>query len=225
MRGIGHSVAKPCTAVHRPEDGCGRDGARRRALAARSAFASGPAAARFRPRAHPNALFTAARATRRLFVAAPQVSPIPRASALRPLLSYALLVGFPLAALLAILRAGSRLQAPPSVGGTWRSEARQDTLLLEVEQSGVHLVVRADTFRFTGVLRGDSILAAAKTRPPADADAPCGPRRGMGLRARVDRAAEPDRMRGTLLVPGDPHCRPAGFTAVREPAGRGRGRR
>lgn len=157
----------------------------------------------------------------------PYVNPTPRVSALRSLLFYALLVGLPLAALLAILRAGSRLQAPPSVGGTWRSEARPDTLLLRVEQSGVHLVVQADVFRFTGVLRGDSILAAAKVRPvpPAEADVLCHPWRGMVFRAQVDRAAEPDRMTGTLLVPGDPHCRPVHLTAIRQPAGRGRGRR
>ncbi|HEX8695920.1 MAG TPA: hypothetical protein VF746_26120 [Longimicrobium sp.] len=153
------------------------------------------------------------------------VSPIPRASALRALLFYALLVGLPLAALLAILRAGRGLQAPPSVGGTWRSERRPEPLLLEVEQSGVHLVVQAGVLRFTGVLQGDSILAVEKTGPVPPADSPCDPGRGMVFRARVDRAAEPDRMTGTILIPGDPRCRPTHVAAVRQPAGRGRGRR
>lgn len=138
---------------------------------------------------------------------------------MRSLLLYLALVGLPLAGLFGILRAGSRLEAPPAVGGAWRVEAPASPAdsVLEVSQSGVHAVVRHGGVRMRGEVRGDSLFAAAGHTwhtPPA---AVCGPAFGRELRARVDRAAEPDRMEGTVIVPGKPECPAAMISAVHVP--------
>jgi len=146
---------------------------------------------------------------------------------MKSLLIYLALVGLPLAGLAGILRAGSRLHAPPAVGGAWRVEAPASPAdsLLEVSQSGEHAVVRFGGARMLGEVRGDSLIARAEpawhTPPPVF----CGPAFGRELRARIDRAAEPDRIEGTLAVPNHPNCPPAPISAVRLPKpARGGGR-
>jgi hypothetical protein len=152
---------------------------------------------------------------------------------MKSLLIYLVLVGGPLAGLFGILRAGSRLQAPPSVGGAWRMEAPPFAAgpddaytVAEISQSGVHVEVRIDGSLFDGTVRGDSLVATTKARAERRGEPVglCGPARGITLRARLDRAAEPDRMTAVFSFPEGTGCAPSAVQAVRMPApGRGGG--
>lgn len=141
--------------------------------------------------------------------------------AVKSIAVYLLLVAVPLAALAAILRAGGRLRAPAHVAGEWRVEAAGLPLdsaasaafrTLAIAQSGIHLSVALAGRELRGSLRGDSLAAASRTTswitPPACFHD------GLELRARVDTAARPARMSGTLGVPGDA-CADLPFTAER----------
>jgi hypothetical protein len=146
---------------------------------------------------------------------------------MKSLLIYLLLVGGPLAGLFGILHAGSRLEAPPSIGGAWRMEAppfaagpEEGETTIEISQSGEHVELRIDGALFDGKVRGDSIVAATKARAerrgePVDL---CGPLRGITMRARLDRAAEPDRMTAVFSLPASTGCTPSTVQAVRMPA-------
>lgn len=171
------------------------------------------------------------------------MNPIPRGSTLRSLLLYALLVGIPLAALLAILRAGRGLDAPSAVGGWWEvtvdaASAPHPACVpwvrelaehgIAVTQSGEHLSItlRQDRERrLNGRLKRDSIKADFRPRlrltPPITR---CDPAVGLRLSAAVDADARPAVMRGWLRYSSCPECAPLAFTAVRRPVGRGRGR-
>ena len=133
---------------------------------------------------------------------------------MKSLLLYLVLVGLPLAGLFGILRLGSRLEAPPAIGGAWAVTAAPGAALpdsLHLSQSGVHLSVTAGGAKLSGRLEGGALSAAA----PAGAG-PC----AASLRARVEASA--GRMAGTLSLP--PRCQPAAFGAVRRPpAKRGEG--
>ena len=155
---------------------------------------------------------------------------------LKSLLLYAVLVGVPFVGLLAILRAGSRLHAPPYVGGAWTvapgaaphpacaaplEELRRAGM--QVSQSGVHLdvAVRLEREeRLPGRLE-DGAVRAARTRvspvsvPPRSV---CDPAEALRLDARLEAAG---RMAGTLTLGRTA----VPFTAERAPvpARRGRG--
>jgi len=140
--------------------------------------------------------------------------------ALKSLAVYLLLVGIPLAALAAILRAGGRLHAPPPVAGEWRVDVpgfpvdgaggEAPPRALTVSQSGAHLSVAFAGRELRGTLEGDSLAVAShevRFTPPR-----CF-RGDLEVRARVDTAARPERMSGTVGVPGA--CADLPFTAVR----------
>ena len=140
------------------------------------------------------------------------------------LAAYALLVAVPLAALAAILRAGSRLRAPVEVAGEWRmqvpgfpadpGDAAPRTL--SIAQSGTHLSVTFDRSELRGTLTGDSLEAGrGETWTPVAA---CY-RGGLVIRARIDTAARPSRMAGTVGML-KPRCPDLPFTAVRVEPGR-----
>jgi len=149
--------------------------------------------------------------------------------ALKSLAAYLLLVGIPLAALAAILRAGGRLQAPPSIAGEWRvdvpgfpvdsADDQAPPRVLAVSQSGTHLSVAFAGREMRGALEGDSLAVASHEvwyTPPR-----CF-RGDLEVRARVDTAARPPRMAGTVGVPGA--CPDLPFTAVRRVRGARGGR-
>jgi hypothetical protein len=138
--------------------------------------------------------------------------------------TYALLVAVPLAALAAILRAGSRLRAPLEVAGEWRVDvpgfpagsAADGPPRLVISQSGTHLSVTFDRSGLRGVLDGDSLTAERReTWTPVAA---CY-RGALVLRARVDTAARPLRMAGTVGMPRR-RCPDLRFAAVRLERGR-----
>jgi hypothetical protein len=88
---------------------------------------------------------------------------------IRSVLLYLLLVGFPVAGMSAVLRAGRDLKPPASFGGSWRVEAwpdsvcplsQPDTLQLVIEQSGPGLSIKTRRGpRFTGQVSGASFAA------------------------------------------------------------------
>lgn len=154
----------------------------------------------------------------------------------RALLTYAVLVGIPVAGLLVILRVGQALEAPPSIGGDWQVEASLPAVLpspcaalvrpatqsaLTVSQSGVYLSLTyrgGATAGMDGTLRGDSLFTgAAPVSRVAPRTARCEPGDGIALRARVERSAGSARMTGVISLPGCPECGEVPFTATRLP--------
>lgn len=137
------------------------------------------------------------------------------------LAAYALLVAVPLAALAAILHAGSRLRAPIEVAGEWRLDAPgypADARLV-IAQSGVHLSITFLGDELRGRLAGDSVRAERGERRVRGRPVDVCYFGALLLRARVDTAARPLRIAGTVETP-DPHCPPLSFTAVRAERGR-----
>jgi hypothetical protein len=145
-------------------------------------------------------------------------------SALKSVAAYLLLVGIPLASLAAILHAGSRLQAPPALGGEWRlTESAGLTVpgappaTLRIAQSGTHLSVVLAGREMRGTLRGDSIFATT-TSLGGSSTGRCSSDGPATLRARVAASQPEVRMVGEVAAAG---CVPLAFSAVR-PARRGR---
>jgi hypothetical protein len=139
--------------------------------------------------------------------------------AAKSLAAYVLLVGVPLAGLVAILRAGGRLHAPPSIAGEWRVQGGPfaidpDSRVLTVVQSGDHVEVELGTLSLRGRFTGDSL--DAERRGMNDGSfGPCPPH--VRLRARVDTAARPRRLVG--LIGGQaPGCPQLAIDAVHTPS-------
>jgi hypothetical protein len=142
--------------------------------------------------------------------------------AMRSLAVYLALVGIPLLGLAAILRAGARLHAPPSIAGEWRVlggpfAIDPATRVLTISQSGEHVDVALGTLSLRGRFTGDSL--DAERRGMNDGSfGPCPPH--LRLRARIDTAARPRRLVG--VVGGQAAgCPRLGIDAVRAapPAG------
>jgi hypothetical protein len=124
---------------------------------------------------------------------------------MRAFLQYSALVGIFLLGVLGILRLGSRLQAPASVGGHWTlhltfpnqpdavcapSWLGTGSTELVISQSGPELTLTWNSLSpitFKGELSGVTIHAASKDAP------------GWRLVAEVDRQADPDVLKGTLV--------------------------
>jgi hypothetical protein len=140
---------------------------------------------------------------------------------MKSLLLYLAIVGIPLAGLFGILHAGSRLEVPPSIGGSWRLDAPSPPGEIVISQSGVHLAVEMDGVRMRGEIRGDSLVAL--TPPTENTSRACGPDLGRELRAIVDRSADPHRLAGTVGTPGGADCPRTAISAVRVPAETRRG--
>lgn len=147
-----------------------------------------------------------------------------RLSAVRTLALYAGLVGIPILGLVAVLHAGQRLQAPPSVGGAWRVESVDGGAgecgplargaVLAVSQSGVYVTLaiggEGDIVSIATRLDGDSLTGTVP------ATAACPRLDGARLVATVDRTSAPHRMAGRV-VPADGRGAAVGFTATRLP--------
>ncbi|HEX6746594.1 MAG TPA: hypothetical protein VF092_04805 [Longimicrobium sp.] len=143
---------------------------------------------------------------------------------MKPLLAYAALVGLPLAGLAAVLRAGSGLQAPPSISGEWRIElptASAEPPRFTISQSGTHVQLEMFGREYRGALRGGALVARSGARV-AGRDA-CWDADDVRLRARVGGGAVPRRLEFAVEVPRVAGCG-RGFVAVRAEPPRG-GRR
>jgi hypothetical protein len=142
--------------------------------------------------------------------------------AAKSLAAYVLLVGVPLAGLVAILRAGGRLHAPPPIAGEWRVQGGPlgidpTTRVVTIVQSGEHVDVAFGSLSLRGRFTGDSL--DAERRGMNDGSyGPCPPH--VRLRARVDTAARPRRLVG--VVGGQaPGCPQLAIDAVHTPSAAG----
>jgi hypothetical protein len=127
---------------------------------------------------------------------------------MKKLLLYLGMISVPLLGLLGILKLGSRLQAPASVGGQWTLESPSgpacdsfqaflQSETIHIAQSGPHLVITLvdkDHTQLRGELDGETVRAAIH-RPAA--------LQAVQLTARVDRSADPDRFQGQVT---DANC-------------------
>jgi hypothetical protein len=147
---------------------------------------------------------------------------------MKAVFQYLLFVGISVLGVLGVLRIGSNLQAPVSVGDAWgitlnpsttsasncffpSSEAVQLGLL--VVQSGPSLTLQFSDEHHTtlkGEIQGTTIMAATPNSNSSPAD--------LRLTAEVDRSVEPDQMQGMLEGAGCPA--PLPFQAVRLPSTR-----
>lgn len=132
-----------------------------------------------------------------------------------PLL-YLLLVGLPLAGLMAVLRLGTAIEAPPAVGGPWKvvegGRCSVPDSLFGVDQSGrfVHVVLpgRPD---IPARLTGPALAADGGAR--TDVSPGCASS-AVRIRLRADgRVAR--RLVGTVGIPGCAACPETRFEAVR----------
>lgn len=79
---------------------------------------------------------------------------------MKSLALYLLVVGLPLAGLVAVLRAGDHLGAPRSVGGRWKLDADvAGARALAIVQSGPRLEVTLGAAAGSGTLEGDALRA------------------------------------------------------------------
>jgi hypothetical protein len=144
---------------------------------------------------------------------------------MKAVLQYILFVGIPVFGVLGVLRIGSNLQAPVSVGGAWMitldSQASSTVsclfpsfetgqLGLIILQSGPSLTIQfsdGDQITLEGEIQGTTILAATPDSSSYPVD--------LSLTAEVDRSVEPDQMQGMIDRAGCPA--PLPFQAVRMP--------
>ena len=125
-------------------------------------------------------------------------------------LLYVLLVGLPVAGLLAVLQIGGLAEAPPAVGGSWRvtrgAACDRSAERLEIVQSGQFVSVSA---------LGDADVSARLSGDMLQTDlGPTGCDGSVRLEARVGQEVA-EQMSGSLGVPGCTACPVAAFTAVR----------
>ncbi len=129
------------------------------------------------------------------------------------------MVGAPIAGVLGVLHAGRDLRAPHAIGGEWRIGAGPlagSTFV--VQQSGEHLSLVLPVkggIHLRGKSRGDTLELRNRGMAITHTGM-CDPVRGTTLRAVVDLAAAPGRMRGAAVVGGE-HCPPISFDASRAP--------
>ena len=142
-------------------------------------------------------------------------------------LGYVLLVGVPLLFLVATLRAGGSLAAPPSVGGEWLIEtaSSENTCLaplvssrqpaLTVYQSGTELSIVANDARrvtFTGELKDRNITGTALYKDDA---ARCGREMLIHLNATLVGRPGKGALQGQFLVNDCDSCPPVSFRATK----------
>jgi hypothetical protein len=158
------------------------------------------------------------------------------------LLTYLLLVGFPLLVLLAILRAGERLTPPQSVGGAWRFDADFSALasgacrdllssvrqpFLNISQSGPSLTLTLNNPEHTtlaGTLQDSRVDVAAAPADRSGDSGNCLDRHEIQLQADVAKEAGRRVLIGTLSVPGCANCAPVPFRAERPNSSQSEGR-
>jgi hypothetical protein len=147
--------------------------------------------------------------------------------------TYVLLVGLPLAGLVAVLRVGRPPAAPVSVGGVWKFEADAARLsalpcaaslpftpggLVAVSQSGKSLTLRPEGAAKTaasGSIEGDRVTASVRAADSAVVS--CGGGRGLLLLTGVVGGDAGSRtLTGALSVADCDSCEAVEFRAARQ---------
>jgi hypothetical protein len=157
------------------------------------------------------------------------------------LVTYALLVGFPLLGLLAILRAGESLTPPQSLGGAWKLEADFGALagaacrellssvkqpFFNVSQSGPSLTLTLNNSQSTtlpGMLRNSHVVAGSPGADPPGSAACLDPH-AIQVQAEVAKEAGRRFLVGTLGIAGCATCTPIPFRAERQNSSPSEGR-
>jgi len=130
--------------------------------------------------------------------------------------AYIALVGVPALALVAVLRVGAGLEAPPPIGGEWVVNASRDRAecmgfeqgsALTIEQSGMHVRVHAGTSYGDGRMEGGRTRVAL--RAPGGACA--------GHRLETELVPEAALITWNVRAPSCSACGPVHFT-IRRPA-------
>jgi hypothetical protein len=147
---------------------------------------------------------------------------------------YACLVGIPLLALLAILRAGQHLTAPAAVGGAWNVTADLGVLegkscgdsllrakqpLLTISQSGAGLAATVNivpSATLPGTVRGNSV-SIGSDQPPATAKG-CGSPAVIHIAATVTGRGPSRALDGLVWFAGCADCDKIPFRAIPQPA-------
>lgn len=150
----------------------------------------------------------------------------------RLVVAYVLLVGLPLVLLLTILRAGSHLTAPISVGGAWTVTAdlapiagtRCKELLenirqpfINVSQSGTRLIFNLNDKAGTtipGAIQDASVTMAQDSALSSAGG--CSDPQTIYLKAKVENQGPDRTMTGILGFRGCDACAPVSFRAVRK---------
>jgi hypothetical protein len=150
----------------------------------------------------------------------------------RLVVAYVLLVGLPLILLLSILRTGSHLKAPLSVGGAWTvtadltpiADTRCKELLenirqpfINVSQSGTKLIFNLNDRAGTAI--PGEIQDATLTMAQDNAlsfTAGCKDPQSIYLKAKVENQGPERTMTGILGFNGCATCAPVSFRAVRK---------
>ena len=150
---------------------------------------------------------------------------------MKSIVVYLLFVGIPILMVIGVLQLGSNLKPPISVGGVWNVEVpaqtanlcgitafHSDQPALTISQSGSNLQLTFNDEAKTslpGVLEdtngtsGDRSLATITARVSNSQE--------LTLRATVDRASTPNRLRAELSAAGCPSGAVVSFTATRQP--------
>ena len=160
---------------------------------------------------------------------------------MRSVLLYLFLVGVPVLAVSAVLRAGQRLRAPLFVEGTWRVERGSSTSAespcadalinadrtLTISQSGSHLLLTLNDETGTtlaGEIRDATITAGTDLLPSQSPVDGRGARVSIQVHATVERGSDADRLQGFLSSYACPTSTPVAFSARRVGDGPPRGR-
>jgi hypothetical protein len=137
---------------------------------------------------------------------------------LKTIVLYLLMVGIPLLGVLMILKLGSGLKAPTSVGGDWQLAvadspgcllpgAAAEPTVLRITQSGADLQLSLRDQpgpKLAARLDGQSIRVVSTKREDI-----------LGLAAMINREAEPDQLHGEITLDGC--AAPVSFSATRLP--------
>jgi hypothetical protein len=159
-------------------------------------------------------------------------------------LAYIFLVGVPLLALAAILRAGTHLTAPIAMRGEWSVQAdfspwhgvpceallaNTPQPLLSIDQAGRELTVTLNDPEktvLTGTIDGFTLSTTpfagrTESEPAPGPDPGCVGQRSLSLQAAVNQHGKHRALVGTFQLKGCASCRPIAFSAHRQlPAGR-----
>ena len=147
--------------------------------------------------------------------------------------AYVLLVGVPLLGLLGILRAGQRLAAPVSVGGTWNLEddltplagsgcrgafAKISQPFFAISQSGSQLTFTLNNPERTilpGTIRQSTVTMGSESSA-GDASGECSHPQAIRFQAALSRQGLQRSLTGRLSIAGCPDCPGIPFRAVRQ---------
>ena len=149
------------------------------------------------------------------------------------IVAYIVLVGLPLIGLAGVLKAGRKLSAPLSIGGTWKLQADSNRIIagpcgeaidpsgitLNILQSGTNVSMSlegAAVAQGSGALEGNTLHIPLTLAKPA-ANASCSSAQSFTFNATVDPKSDPRQLSGILIADACSSCSVSSFHATRQP--------